>query len=87
MEADADPGTPIPPPATVRVELTAGGRQVVIETQGYLAEVADRAVQLWRVIDDPAVTRGHSVVGFYAGEPFVRLGNEDDHLRDIRRHR
>lgn len=57
-------------PVPTRVEIAAGGHQVVIESTDPLSTVARKAVELWRATDSPAVTRGVSTtVGFSADLP------------------
>ncbi len=100
---DPDPGSRLtkvpqggagPAPFPTRVEIAAGGHQVVVESGDPLAVVARRALDLWRATDSPNGVRGHSTtVGFaseLAGGPLPpdltlpdRLipGGDDDHRR------
>lgn len=55
-----------PTTVTTRVEITAAGHQVVIETTGCLSDVAQKALELWRATDDKALTKGYGTsVGFH----------------------
>ncbi len=48
-----------------RVEIAAGGHQVVVEAQEPLATVARQAVELWQATDSAAVVRGAGAAGFH----------------------
>jgi hypothetical protein len=51
----------------IRVEIAAGGHQVVVESSGSLNTVARKALELWTATDSPAGVRGMSTsVGFAA---------------------
>ncbi len=49
-----------------RVEITAGGHQVVVESCDPLATVKKVALDLWKATDSAAVTRSVGPVGFQA---------------------
>lgn len=54
----------------VRVELTCGGHQVIVQAPGSLRTVAAKALELFRSIADPDVVRGFgTTVGFSATDP------------------
>lgn len=57
-----------PPPGSARVELAAGGHQVVVEAPEPLDRVAAVAMKLWVATDDPDLVRGFGF-GASAGEP------------------
>lgn len=64
------------PTKPTRVEIAAGGHQVVIETEAPLTTVANVALELWRATDDKAITKGYGTsVGFHTElvleEPYV----------------
>ncbi len=56
------------PPPIVRVEITAGGHQVVIEAAGSLNVVKKAALDLFRDTDNPNITRGAGSGFGLAGE-------------------
>lgn len=57
-------GVPSPAPVT-RVEIAAGGHQVVVEAPEPLGVVAEQALDLWTRTVDPNMIRGvGSTVGF-----------------------
>jgi hypothetical protein len=68
-ESAAPAAEPSPPPPPARVEITAGGHQVVVEAVAPLNTVAKKALDLWRETDNPAVSRAADTVGFSASEP------------------
>lgn len=51
-------------PVPTRVEIAAGGHQVVIESADSLAVVARKALELWKATDSPAGVRAQSAAGF-----------------------
>lgn len=53
-------------PVPTRVEIAAGGHQVVIESADSLAVVARKALELWKATDSPAAVRAQSAAGFQA---------------------
>ncbi len=52
--------------APARVEITAGGHQIVVESCDPLATVKKTALDLWKATDSAAVTRAVGAVGFQA---------------------
>lgn len=68
-ETAAPAAEPSPSPPPTRVEITAGGHQVVVEAVAPLNTVAKKALELWRDTDSPAVARAADTVGFTASEP------------------
>lgn len=49
-----------------RVEIAAGGHQVVIESADSLTVVARKALELWKATDSPAGVHAQGPVGFQA---------------------
>ncbi len=57
--------SPAADPIPTRVEISAGGHQVTIESPDSLNTVARKALELWKATDSPAIVRGMSTsVGF-----------------------
>jgi hypothetical protein len=48
----------------VRVEICAGGHQVIVEAPESLEQVEAAAMRLWTATDDPRLLRGFGPVGF-----------------------
>lgn len=59
---------PVPPPVA-RVEIRAGGHEVVVEAAAPLTTVRKTALDLFRATDSPQVTRSVSALGFFAERP------------------
>jgi hypothetical protein len=53
-------------PSPTRVEIAAGGHQVVVESTDPLTVVACKALELWEATDSPAGVHAQSAVGFQA---------------------
>jgi hypothetical protein len=51
----------------VRIELSAGGHQVVIEAPEPMRDVAALALELWHAVDSPDVSRSMGAAGFDTG--------------------
>lgn len=54
------------PTTPTRVEISAGGHQIVVESSDPLATVKKAALDLWKATDSAAVTRSVGPVGFQA---------------------
>ncbi len=50
----------------MRVEIAAGGHQVIVEAPEPLAVVVAAAMNMWTATDPPNLARGYSPVGFAA---------------------
>lgn len=55
-----------PAPVAARVEIAAGGHQVVVEAPESLHVVAATARELWMATDNDRLVRGYAPVGFAA---------------------
>ncbi len=64
------------PPPLARVEISAGGHQVVAEAAAPLATVKKTALDLWQATDSPNVTRAVSALGFVAERADSELPEE-----------
>ncbi len=57
---------PKEPPPLTRVEINAGGHQVVVEAAVPLDVAKRAALSLWKATDSPSVVRSGSAMGFTA---------------------
>lgn len=67
---------PAPLQAPARVEISAAGRQVVVEAPEPLKTVADTALSVWHTTDDPQMRRGFGLTDTYLDRPSGPLPEE-----------
>lgn len=67
---------PSPLQAPSRVEISAAGRQVVVEAPEPLKVVADTALSVWHTTDDPNMRRGFGLTEAFLDRPAGPLPEE-----------